>query len=125
MSKKEEIIQNYMTSLGLSRQDAEQLYKDDFGGGVNEEQDKLDKAASAVKVAPAEKTKVSRKPRTVKVSPEKKAVFDCILTNLTRIVDPVEVSAENIKIITENKYISVKVGEKIIKINIVEERPPK
>ena len=122
MSKKEEIIQNYMTSLGLSRQDAEQLYKDDFGGGQNEEQDALDKAASTVKVAPVEKTKVTRKSRTVNVSDAKKAVYECIKASLLNIPD---VTEENIKILTENKYLSVQIGEKIIKINIVEQRPPK
>ena len=63
-----------------------------------------------------------KKPRTVKISDEKKELFESILKNLTRCV-PIE--QEDIKVLKENKLIQVKIGEKIFKIDIIEQRPPK
>lgn len=63
-----------------------------------------------------------KKPKTVKISDEKKELFESILKNLTRCV-PIE--QENIKVLKENKLIQVKIGEKIFKIDIIEQRPSK
>lgn len=63
-----------------------------------------------------------KKPRTVKISNEKKELFESILQNLTRCV-PIE--QENIKVLVENKLIQVKIGEKIFKIDLIEQRKPK
>ena len=59
-----------------------------------------------------------KKPRTVKISDEKKELFESILKNLTRCV-PIE--QEDIKVLKENKLIQVKIGEKIFKIDIIEQ----
>lgn len=63
-----------------------------------------------------------KKPKTVKISDEKKELFESILKNLTRCV-PIE--REDITVLKENKLIQVKIGEKIFKIDIIEQRPPK
>lgn len=66
-----------------------------------------------------EKTKKSdKKPKTVKVSDEKVALFNEILADLEDVYD-------NVEILKENKLISVKIGEKIFKIDIIEQRKPK
>jgi hypothetical protein len=64
----------------------------------------------------------ARKPKTVKVSDEKKALFDSILKNLDRCVG---VEPENVSVLTENKLIEVKIGAKTFKIDLVECRKPK
>lgn len=66
--------------------------------------------------------KKSEKPRTVKVSDEKKNLFDCILRNLDRCED---VERENITVLKENKLISVQIGNRTFKIDVIEQRPPK
>lgn len=58
-----------------------------------------------------------KKPRTVKVSDEKKELFNTILQNLTRAIG---VEEENITVLTENKLIQVKMGDKTFKIDVVE-----
>jgi len=68
-----------------------------------------------------EKGKV-RKPKTVKVSDEKKMLFDSIFTNLDRCEG---IEPESITVLTENKLIEVKIGDKTFKINISETRKPK
>lgn len=64
----------------------------------------------------------ARKPKTVKVSDEKKALFESIFINLDK-CDGVE--PESITVLTENKLIEVKIGDKTFKINISECRKPK
>jgi len=64
----------------------------------------------------------TRKPKTVKISNEKKALFDSIFTNLNRCEG---VEPESITVLTENKLIEVKIGDKTFKIDIIECRKPK
>ncbi len=68
----------------------------------------------------ADKTarKKSDKPRTVKVSDEKIQLFNLLWEGLSNYY-------ENCEILTNNKLISVKINEKIFKIDIVETRQKK
>jgi len=59
-----------------------------------------------------------KKTRNVKVSDEKTAVFNSILENLSE-------NFENVTVLKENKLIEVKYGGKVLKIDLVEQRPPK
>lgn len=88
----------------------------------NEELEELDTKAKKVKVihgAGDNKRKKSDKPRTVKISDEKKALFSAVFDNLQAVF------GENVQILKENKLISVKIGEKTFKIDIIEQRAPK
>lgn len=66
-----------------------------------------------------ERKNEEKKPRTVKISDEKKELFSEILTDLE------DVFKNNVTILKENKLIQVKIGEKTFKIDIIEERPKK
>jgi peptide deformylase len=66
--------------------------------------------------------KKAQKPRTVKISDEKKALFECILHNLDQCKG---LSLANVQVLKENKLISVQIGNKTFKIDIIEQRPPK
>jgi len=70
----------------------------------------------------AEPVKKERKPHPVKVSDEKRELFDTIVANLTKCIG---VEPENITIVTQNKLIEVKIGEKRFKIDVIECRQPK
>ena len=67
-------------------------------------------------------SETAKKPRTVVVSDEKKELFSTILANLNRAIG---VERENITVLKENKLISVKIGSKTFKIDVIEERPKK
>lgn len=67
----------------------------------------------------AEKPRKKRaKPKTVKVSDEKVALFNEILENLTK-------NHENVTTIKQNKLIQVQIEDKIFKIDLIQQRSPK
>lgn len=121
----DEEIENTKKNLGLTTQEAVELWLDDNDYTVNEEQTELDEKAKKVKIpmgAREAKPKAERKPITKKVSDEKKELFDSIVHQLDRCT---LVDRENVTILNENKLIQVKIGEKVFKIDVIECRPPK
>ena len=126
MSIPDSEIEHNMKMLELTREEAIDLWLTDSGYEDNEEQNELDEKAKAVKIqheaGSTETRKKSNKPRTVKVSDEKKELFSTILQNLIRCNG---VESENIKVLTENKLIEVKIGEKTFKVDVIECRNKK
>lgn len=119
-------INKLIKNHSLSKDDAIQVWLEDEGYLENEEMEFLTQKAKENKVistihqaSAVDKTKKQSKPKTVKVSDEKKELFDEIYTNLTKIY------GENAQIVKENKLITVEVGEKSFKIDVIETRPPK
>ena len=119
-------IEKAMKNLDLSKTEAVEMWLEDNGYLDNEEQTALDEKAKKVKIsheAKAENIKPkASKPRTVKVSDTKKALFESILQNIDRCEC---VNRENVTVLKENKLISVKIGDKIFKIDVIETRSPK
>lgn len=114
-------IDKIAEGLQVSKLEAMQIWLEDNEYEINEEQEKLDNSASKVKVSKdvVKKRTKSDKPRVAKVSDEKKALFDLIYQTIQAEYP------ENVEIIKENKLIKVKTGEKTLKIDLIEERPPK
>lgn len=117
-------LQKSMKLLGLTKEEAIEMWLEDEGYLDNEEQTELEKKAKNNKItatihgAGGEKKKQS-KPKTVKVSDEKRVLFSQIegfLKNYT---------THEVEILKENKLIQVKIGEKVFKIDLIEQRPPK
>lgn len=117
-------LQKSMKLLGMTKEEAIELWLEDEGYLDNEEQNELEQKAKDNKITATihgvggEKKKQS-KPKTVKVSDEKQALFSQIegfLKNYTNY---------NVEILKENKLIQVKIGEKVFKIDLIEQRPPK
>lgn len=120
-------IEHNMKVLELTKEEAIEMWLEDEGYMDNEEQIELDTKAKAVKIdhgaSAVDKTqKKEKKPREIKVSDEKQALFTGILANLDRCDG---VLRENITVLKENKLICVKIGEKTFKIDIIEQRAPK
>lgn len=118
-------IEKSMKNLELTKEEAIQMWLEDNDYEVNDEQIALDNKAKLVKIDHGAKNidkKSTSKPRTVKISDEKKELFDSILQNLTRCV-PVE--QENITVLKENKLIEVRIGDKTFKIDLIEQRNKK
>ena len=111
--------------LGISKEEAVEMWLEDNEYEVNEEQTALEEKAKGVKIdhgAGTTERKKPSKPRTVHTSDEKKELFDTILKNLDRADG---VNRENITVLKENKLIQVKIGSKTFKIDLIEQRPPK
>ena len=117
-------IQQLMDSLKISKIEAVHTWLADNDLEINEEQEKLDNLAKKVKISKdtAKKRTKSDKPRTVKVSDEKKGVFDAILEQIN---DYCLKNGGKCEVLKENKLISVEIGEKILKIDLIEARPQK
>ena len=116
----DETINKYIDKLSLTKDEAIALYLEEEGYQVNAEYEELDKKAKQVKIlkgAKADTLSKPRKPRTVKISDEKQKLFGYIVNALNA-----EYSAEILK---ENKLISVKIGDKVFKLDLIEQRKPK
>lgn len=117
-----EELENLMSKLDLTKEEAVQTWLEDNDFEENAEQQALDQKASKVKIsveARASAPKKEKQTRTTKVSDEKKALFDEIRSNLE------DVYKENITVLKENKLLEVKIGEKKFKIDIIETRVKK
>ena len=113
-------IEKYQKNLELSENEAIELWLTDNDYLTDEEQDNLDNKAKKVKIqhdAVSKDRKKIVKPKTHKVSDEKNEIFQTILANLDR---SIYINKENITILTENKLISVKVGDKTFKIDVIQ-----
>lgn len=117
-------IEYNMKTLELSKEEAIDLWLEDNDYQVNEELEELDSKAKKVKIdhqaSAIDKTeKKDRKPRTVKISDEKQELFDNIYHFL------VETYGGSVDILKENKLLTLKVGDKTFKVDLIEQRPKK
>lgn len=114
-----EEIEKLQVKLKIPFGEAVEVWLTDHDLEENEEQVLLNKKAVAV-----ERDKVSTgkrkqtKPRTVKISDEKQMLFKYIFEELSE-------NFQNVNILKENKLIEVEINGKILKIDIVEQRPKK
>jgi hypothetical protein len=113
-------IAKAMKNLDLSKEEAIEMWLEDEGYLENEEQENLCQLAKENKITAtihkaSEGKKRQSKPRTVKISDEKQALFAEILENLKE-------NHENVEILKENKLIQVKIGEKVLKIDLIEQK---
>ncbi len=114
-------IESLMKSLELSKDEAIDLWLCDHDYDEDEEQTELQEKAKDVKIlheATSKSEKKPRKPPEKKVSDEKKELFSEIYGHLD------EIFGEDVEILTENKLISVKIGDKTFKIDVIQTRTP-
>ena len=123
-------LENLMKNLDLTKDEAIQMYLEDEGYLDNEEQLELDKKVKEsgimrtiheAKDIEKEKKKTS-KPKTVKVSDEKQHLF----ANLNTFLEGYVLNHNGkLEVLKQNKLIQVEIGEKIFKIDLIEQRPKK
>ena len=120
----DELAKN-MKVLNLTKEEAIEMYLEDEGYLDNEEQNELTEKVkksgimTTIHGAKAENDKKkAKKPKTVKISDEKQELFANVLKNLQEIY-------ENVEVLNQNKLISVKIGEKTFKIDLIEQRNKK
>ena len=116
-------IEKNMKNLDLSKEEAVQMWLEDNGYLDNEEQNLLDNSAKQVKISrdaiDVGKERKSSKPRTIKVSDEKKELFNVVLGSLNSFY------ANNVTILKENKSFEIKIGEKSFCVDIIEHKNKK
>ena len=124
-------IEKSMKMLGLNLTDAIQMWLEDEGYLENEEQENLCKLAKENKItatihqASGDRPKKQSKPKTVKVSNEKQALFLEICEMLEQNTHFSNNPNRNWKILKENKLIQVDFNDKVFKIDLIEQRKPK
>jgi hypothetical protein len=84
----------------------------------NEEQNELDKKAKREIYEVYTPTENNKKTRVRKSSAEKKDIFNKIATFLQE-------NYENVEILKENKLIGITIGDKKLKLDLIEQRKPK
>lgn len=115
-------LEKIANGLDISMAEAVQVWLEDAEIEINEEQEELDKKAKSVKVgtgAASDKRKTASKPRTVKVSDAKQALFSFIKTALEGYCMNHD---GNLTILKENKLLSAEIDGKIIKIDLIEQK---
>lgn len=120
---KEEQIQKYMVSLGLSREDAEQLWEDDQADFIGEEGEEMTQKAKQIRrYEQAEKPR-EKAQRKQKIDEEKVQIIDFIwgcMLNETHLIE-----LENIEVTNPQKEITFRVGGNAYTLNLIKHRPKK
>lgn len=117
-------LEKIVSGLGVTLAEAAQIWVEDAELEINEEQEKLDNSAKSVKIERdvVVKRKKSEKPRTIKVSDTKQSLFAYIKTALEGYCLN---HNGNCSVLKENKLLSVEIDGKVLKIDLIEQRPPK
>ena len=122
-------IQKSIKFLGVSKEEAIEMWLEDEGYLENEEQEALIKKAKesgilqTIHGAKADKKEAKKQaPRTVKVSDEKKELFAEIVANLECFA---EETNGKVKVEKENKLIIFEINGKTFKIDLIEQRAKK
>ena len=121
-------LEKSMKILGMTKEEAIEMWLEDEGYLDNEEQAELEQKAKDNKItatihgASGTKEKVKSKPKTVKVSDEKQKLFK----ELSAVIKEYCVDeGGKCEILKENKLIQVEIGRKVFKIDLIEQRPKK
>lgn len=118
-------LRNLMDACGCSIEEAVNIWLTDHDFIVNEEQENLDKIAKKVHISrdiDVKKTKKERKKPEKKVSSEKQQIFQYLKDNLSTFC---EKNNGELTILNENKLFSLKIGEKIFKLDLIETKNKK
>lgn len=122
-------IEKAMKSLELTKEEAIEMWLEDEGYMDNEEQIALTQKVkesgimTTIHGASAEKKeKKDKKPKTVKISDEKQHLF----ANLKTFLEGYALNqGAEVEVLNPNKLISIKIGEKTFKLDLIEQRKPK
>lgn len=121
-------LEKSMKVLGITKEEAIEMWLEDEGYLDNEEQAELEQKAKKNKItatihgASATEKKKQSKPKTVKVSDEKQRLFK----ELSAVIKEYCIDeGGKCEILKENKLIQVEIGGKTFKIDLIEQRKPK
>jgi hypothetical protein len=125
---KEKAIQNYMKSLGISREDAEQLWEDDQADYIGEQGEEMTLKAKEIRRYEQSTEKKERKPREKKIDQEKVAILEYLVNRMESrhcVLEEDEWDFDKITIANPQKEITFRVGENEYSLTLTKHRPPK
>ena len=128
---KEKEIQNYIEKLGISREEAEQLWEDDHDDYVSPEMAEMEKKAKQLKRYTKGETPKKRTPKKKEEDPIKREIISTVANNLSRCVfdtlkDPECFNEPHlIHVRNPERYIDFKIGEDSYTITLTKHRAPK
>lgn len=125
---KEKAIQNYMKSLGISREDAEQLWEDDQADYIGEQGEEMTLKAKEIRRYEQSAEKKERKPREKKIDAEKVAILEYLVDRMESrhcVLEEDEWDFDKITIANPQKEITFRVGENEYSLTLTKHRPPK
>lgn len=118
-------IDNYVDMLGISIMEAIDLWLEDNGHKVNEEQEALNaKAKASVKIANLVQARAAapktQRERVKKDDPTKEGIIAALAAALPELA-----AATDIEVLNKGKLIQFKVGEDTYKLDLTRSRKPK
>lgn len=125
---KEQEIQKHMQVLGLTREEAEQLWEDDNSDFVNDEMAEMERKAKTnrrYEQSDKQRAKAKREP---KIDQEKVNILIEIENAMVRrhsIIDEGEWDFKNVIIVNPQREITFRVGENEYSITLTKHRPKK
>lgn len=125
---KEKVIQNYMKSLGISREDAEQLWEDDQADYIGEQGEEMTLKAKEIRRYEQSTEKKERKPREKKIDQEKVAILEYLVNRMESrhcVLEEDEWDFDKIIVANPQKEITFRVGENEYSLTLTKHRPPK
>lgn len=122
---KEKQIQKYMVSLGISREDAEQLWEDDQADFIGEEGEEMTQKAKQIRRYEQSAEPRKKIERQVKLDEEKVKILEWILDRLVdrhRLIEEDEWDFENVVLANPQKEITFTVGGNEYSISLIKHR---
>ena len=114
-------LEKIAKGLDVSAEEALEIWLEDNEYEINEEQEALHSVAKQVRVdhgARADQPQKDKRERTVKISDEKQRLF-------TELHDFLTQNYENVTVLKENKLFEVKIGDKVFKLDLIQQRDKK
>lgn len=125
---KEQQIEQYMKSLDISREEAEQLYEDDQADFIGEEGEEMTSKAKEIRRYEKADEKKARKPREKKIDQEKVEILNWIegaLVGRHSIIEEGDWDFSEVAKPNPQKEITFRVGENEYSLTLTKHRPPK
>lgn len=125
---KEQEIQKHMQVLGLTREQAEQLWEDDNSDFVSEEMAEMERKAKANRRYEQSDKPRAKAKKKVKIDEEKvrlMELFNYCLLEPDRIDDELPFKIEFVSVVNDQKEITFSVGENEYSLVLTKHRPKK
>lgn len=125
---REQEIQKYMDKLGITKEEAEQLWQDDHEDYVSPEMAEMEKKAKQIKRYEKSDTPRKKVSRERKPDPDKREIISTVAKNLERCVfdrvDDYDLCMD-IKILKPEREITFRVGSDEYSLVLTKHRPKK
>lgn len=125
---KEKIIKDYMKKLGISREEAEQLYEDDLEDFIGEEGEAMTEKAKAIKIRGDSEEKKKKTTRQPKIDELKVSILQYIADRMQSrhcCIEEDEWDFDKIFIKNPQKEITFMVDDCEYSLTLIKHRPKK